>query len=118
MHEMDRIDQKIVELLSEGKSLSEIRTELKASGFKKEETRSVPKRVEAMKKYYGARSLYQLGIAIQKIKWENATESLIHKALEEGFTDGKNRMKRFALMVGIPCVIILCATTYYLATLF
>ena len=112
--QLDQTDQKIIELLSEGKSLSEIRTALKEKGFNPREHGSVPKRLEAIKKYYGARSLYQLGIKIQKIKWENEVERLIQESLKEGFSDGKKAMKKFAFIVGIPAAVILCLLTYLL----
>jgi transposase-like protein len=65
---MESVDRKIIQLLSKGYKTQEISTYFIEKGIAPSSVSSVEKRIKALKKVYGAKTLFHLAVLVNKEK--------------------------------------------------
>ncbi|MFI8606151.1 hypothetical protein ACIGCP_16920 [Cellulophaga baltica] len=65
---MERVDKKIIQLLSKGYRTPEISNHFIENGITPSSVSSVEKRIKAIKKVYGAKTLFHLAVLVTKSK--------------------------------------------------
>ena len=98
---MTAIEEKIIELLQEGKTLSEVSAALKSNDFKPYSIGAIDKIINGLKAYYRAYTPYQLAFNIQNMRWEQQSEEVMTNAFEEGYARGRKNGVLWGIVIGL-----------------
>ena len=114
MKDQNQIDEKIIELFSEGKGISEVSANLKLLEVHPYSVGSIQKRMESLRAKHKAKTDFHLIKIIETLKWYGQFERMVDKALKEGFKDGIKKGHKMMLLYLSPIFAAMIISLVYL----